>query len=138
VIQGVTAMAGLLLLQMLVARGRRRFKAIERTVDHPPLLLMAGTQILWENMRRGQITQDDLWAQLREANVINLDTVRAVVLETTGDINVLHGEKGDTKLDAAMLSGVLGNEHLPEVAQALTECNQSPPYRAHERFPSLL
>lgn len=132
VIQGITAITGLFVLQMLVAIGRRRFKAVERTVDHPPLLLMAGTRILWDNMRRAQITQDDLWAQLREANIINLDTVRAVVLETAGDVTVLHSDKDDAKLDAAMLSGVLGNEQLAEVSQALVDHAQTPPYRANQ------
>ena len=31
-------------------------------------------------------------AKLREANVLDISEVRAVVLETTGDISVLHGE----------------------------------------------
>ena len=30
--------------------------------------------------------------KLREANVLNTNQIRAVVLETTGDISVLHGE----------------------------------------------
>ena len=130
-LQGIIALAALLGFQALVAALRRWFRWFERAIDHSPLLLMAGTEVIWENMRRGQITQDDLWAQLRQANVVNMDTVRAVVLETTGEINVLHGERGDTKLDPELLSGVVGGERLPEVAKALNERQQRPPYHAN-------
>ena len=39
-----------------------------------------------------RVAESDLFAKLREANVLELNQVRAVVLETTGDISVLHGD----------------------------------------------
>ena len=38
------------------------------------------------------MARSDLVAKLREANVLDLKQVRAVVLETTGDVSVLHGD----------------------------------------------
>ncbi len=50
---------------------------------------MAGNRFLDENLRR---TEDDVRAKVREADVQNYDQVLAVVLETTGDISVGHGD----------------------------------------------
>lgn len=36
--------------------------------------------------------------KLREANVLDLSQVRAVILETTGDVSVLHGDVCSEKL----------------------------------------
>jgi len=42
---------------------------------------------------------------LREANVVRLSQVKAVVFETTGDISVLH-EKGHGNLNFWLMKGV--------------------------------
>ncbi|MFA9460086.1 DUF421 domain-containing protein [Thiohalorhabdus methylotrophus] len=120
-LNGLVAILGLLTFQGGVAFLRRRYQSIQKGIDHPPLLLMAGTEILWDNMRRGQITQEDLWAQLRGANVNDIDTLRAVVLETTGHITVLHGFGQEEELDPRLLMAVEGREKLPEVARSLNE-----------------
>ena len=52
-------------------------------------------------------THADLVAKLREANVLDFSSVRAVVFEATGDISVLHGEG---PLDERLLAGVQGGE----------------------------
>lgn len=67
---------------------------------------MDGPQILHENLRRARVPETDLIAKLREANVLNLDQVRAVVLETTGDISVLHGGPDGPDLEPTLLTGV--------------------------------
>lgn len=51
--------------------------------------------MLHDNMRKARVTESDLWSKLREANVLNLNQVRAVVFEATGDISVLHGDACD-------------------------------------------
>lgn len=73
-------------------------------VENEPVLLMDGADILDDNMARTRVTRDDLYAKLREANVLNLDQVRAVVLEATGDVSVLHGDEHD--FDPGMLQGL--------------------------------
>jgi uncharacterized membrane protein YcaP (DUF421 family) len=81
---------------------RRRWKWLEDLTSNDPLLLMEDGEFLEENMRDAHITHDELYAKLREANVTHLSQVRAVVLETTGDMNVLHGEE----LQRDLLTGV--------------------------------
>ena len=46
-------------------------------------------------------------AKLREANVFELSEVKAVVLETTGDISVLHSDS-KKKIEDCLLEGVKG------------------------------
>jgi uncharacterized membrane protein YcaP (DUF421 family) len=67
---------------------------------------------LHENLRRANVTEDDLRAKLREANVLTWDQVRAVVLETTGGISVLHTDDPDTRLEPELLENVRGAERL--------------------------
>lgn len=38
------------------------------------------------------MSEDDLLAKLREANIVQLSEVKAIILETTGDVSVIHGE----------------------------------------------
>lgn len=103
--RGVTGVAVLFLLQGVVARLRVRGLA-DGIVDNRPLLLMDGPRVLEDNMRSAMITESDLRAKLREANVIRLSQVRAVVLEATGDISVLHTGDSETALEDALLEGV--------------------------------
>ena len=105
--QGGTAIAGLLVLTALVAWVQRKSKWVDQMVSNEPLLLMDGKNILQENLAAARVSEDQLIAKLREANVIRFEQVKAVVLETTGDISVLHNQ-GDEKIDleSRLLQGV--------------------------------
>ena len=104
---GIIALATIIGAQRLVAR-LRRSGSLEQVVDNTPLLLMDGSRVLEANMAKARVTKADPRAKLREANALDLDSVRAVVLETTGDISVLHG----SHLDPSLLEGVIGAERL--------------------------
>ncbi len=107
-VDGLVAAATLLALQATIAVARSRSGA-GRVVDNQPLLLMAGDRMLEDNMRAARVTADDVRAKLRAANVHAYDEVLAVVLETTGDISVLHG---DGPLDTDVLVDVRGTDAL--------------------------
>lgn len=104
-LEGAVGLSSVYLLQGLMAF-LRKFKPIRDLVDNDPLLLMDGKEILWNNLKKAHVTEDDIRAKLREANVIQLDEVLAVVFETTGDIAVLHATKGEKKLEPWLLKGV--------------------------------
>jgi len=96
--EGVVGIAAIYVLQLFVAI-LRRFKIVQNAVDNGPLMLMDGQTILHENLKRARVTEADLRSKLREANVIRLKEVRAVVFEATGDISVLHTDKDDEELE---------------------------------------
>lgn len=103
VVDGAVAVASLLLTQALVSWLRARYGNLEQALDNTPLLLMDGPTMLEDNLRRARVTERDVFAKLREANVTRLRDVRAVVLETTGDISVLHGSHD---VDPMILDGL--------------------------------
>ncbi|MFB6230366.1 MAG: YetF domain-containing protein, partial [Salinibacter sp.] len=53
------------------------------------LLFLDGPEVLSDNLRPRNMTEADLRAKLHEANVTRLEQVRAVVMESTGDVPVL-------------------------------------------------
>lgn len=96
----------------------RSMAKAESVLDNQPLLLMHGENILDENMRTANVTRADLIAKLREANVVRMSQVLAVVFETTGDISVLHAERSDEHLEPVLLEGVVGRQRFETSADS--------------------
>lgn len=88
-LQGAVGLAAVYILQLLAA-SLREYNFFQKLVDNEPVLLMKGDEILYDNLKKSKVTVSDLRAKLREANVLELSQVRAVVFEATGDITVLH------------------------------------------------
>lgn len=105
-LQGMAALVGLFVAQRLYQRWR--LHGGDRLVDNDPVLLMRGQAVQWRALHTSGVTIDDLRAKLREANVVHYDQVRAVVLESTGDIAVLHGSDDGQRLDPDLLADVDG------------------------------
>lgn len=84
----------------------RRYKPFRQAIDNTPLLLMHNTEILYDNLKKARVTEGDLRAKLREANVTEYSHIQAVVFETTGDITVLHNESMNENLKAWLLKNV--------------------------------
>lgn len=105
--QGLAGLATLFVAQRVISVLRRRFDRFHRAIDNSPLLLMDGERILKANLAKARVTEDDLRAKLREANVHNFSQVRAVVFEGTGDISVLHhASQGDPDFEPWLLDDV--------------------------------
>ncbi|HNP68814.1 MAG TPA: DUF421 domain-containing protein [Aequorivita sp.] len=104
-LQGVVGLAAVYVLQISVAM-MRRFKFVQKLIDNEPLLLMDGKEILHNNLKKARVTEADLRSKLREANVLELSQVRAVIFECTGDIAVLHTKDEDVEVEDWLLRGV--------------------------------
>tara|TARA_R110002111_G_scaffold254330_1_gene319925 strand:+ start:7735 stop:8244 length:510 start_codon:yes stop_codon:yes gene_type:complete len=87
---GIIGLVLIYSLQMVVAAARH-YKPIRNLVDNKPTLLMQNGKLIKNNLKKCKVTESDVKAKLREANVIQLSEVKAVVFESTGDISVLHG-----------------------------------------------
>lgn len=111
-VQGIVGLASLFAIQSIVSVLRNQSGRVRRAVDNTPLLLMAGDEVIEENLREARMTRDDLRAKLREANVIRRDQIRAVVMESTGDVSVLHAPPDGPPLDLDVLRNVKGTERL--------------------------
>lgn len=101
-LQALAAMASLFAAQYCVSRLRQWSRRLDTLVQNTPTLLMKDGVILHDALRRTRVAEEDLIAKLREANALEISSVRAVVLETTGNISVLHGDH----VDDALFKGV--------------------------------
>ena len=104
-LQGVVGMAAVYILQISVAI-IRRFKIVQKIIENEPFHIMVGKKILHENLRKARVTEADLRSKLREANVLELSQVRAVIFECTGDIAVLHSKDENVEVEDWLLDGV--------------------------------
>lgn len=106
---GVLALTTLLILQALTGEGRR-FGLIRGVVSSPAVVLMAGAQMLTDNLAKSHVDHEEVIAKLRSAGVRNRGEVACVILESTGQISVIR--RGEP-IDEDLLAGVIGADHIP-------------------------
>lgn len=106
-LKGTVALAGIVAFQSFFAFLVRRSDAFKNICTNDPVLLMDKGKILYENLAKTNVGEGDLIAKLREANVIHFSEVLAVVLESTGDMSVLHTSE-NKELMPKILDGVKG------------------------------
>ncbi|UVI40354.1 DUF421 domain-containing protein [Qipengyuania spongiae] len=99
--QALSAQGALFFVQWLTARIRKNSDAFEKLSQNTPVLLMRNGEFIEEALKQTRVSKSDVIAKLREANVLDYAQIRAVVLETTGDVSVLHGDS----LQDALLKG---------------------------------
>ncbi|MXP47124.1 DUF421 domain-containing protein [Altererythrobacter luteolus] len=97
------AMLALFVFQNISSRLRKSSDKVESAMQNDPVLLMKDGKICHEALKAERVAQSDLIAKLREANALEFSKIRAVVLETTGDVSVLHG---DTEVDTRLTENV--------------------------------
>ena len=99
---GMVALAAIILFQVLFAIIQRFSDSFRKIATNEPVLLMSDGKILYDNLRKTNLHESELIAKLREANVLQFSEVRAAVLESTGDVSVLH-TNDDIKLESRLL-----------------------------------
>lgn len=107
ILKGAVALAGVVTFQSIFSFLVRKSDYLRKLLSNEPIILMYYGEILDKNLAKANISRDELIAKLREANALNFDEVLAVVLETTGDMSVLHSSKEDVLLKD-VLKGVRG------------------------------
>ena len=101
-LQAMVAIAGVFLIQWLLAKARQKSEGFKNIIANEPVLLMERGRFLEEAMAATRVSRANLLEKLRLDGVTNLGDVRAVVLETTGDISVIRGDR----IDDVMMEGV--------------------------------
>ncbi|MDT7829052.1 DUF421 domain-containing protein [Pricia sp. S334] len=99
------SLALLAFLQVLFAKILSSSDKVENLATNTPILLMKDGEIFEKNLNKALVSRADLMGKLREANVLQLSEVRAVVFETTGDISVLHTTE-NTELEEVIMEDV--------------------------------
>lgn len=91
------------LLQLSSSWLKTRSKLFSKIVENSPTIIMKDGNISHKALKKVNMSEADLIAKLREANVLDPKRVKAVVFESTGDVSVLHGDD-DEKLSDFLLS----------------------------------
>ena len=96
--QSLAAQAALFFVQWSTAQLRQSSDTVETAMQNAPIFLMRDGEFCEDALDETRVAKSDVIAKLREANALELSKVRAVVLETTGDVSVLHGDRIDERL----------------------------------------
>lgn len=105
---GVIALVTLFGIQSVVAWLRNNTR-LGTLVDNAPILLVRDGRILGDNLRRAHVSEEDLIDDLRSSGVASIDTVAAVVLERSGRVSVIQGDR----VDPTLLRNVSGKDAEP-------------------------
>ena len=87
--QGVTALALLIVLQLINTAIAVRWPAYQRLIKARPTLLLYRGEFLTDVMKRQRVTEEEILAAMRQQGVAEPAQVDAVVLETEGSLSVL-------------------------------------------------
>lgn len=101
-IQAMAGIAGVFLVQWLLAKARLQSDGFQNLIKNKPILLMEDGKFLEKAMSESRVSRSSIVEKLRSANISDTSEVHAVVLETTGDISVMHGDG----FDKSLLEGV--------------------------------
>ncbi|WP_124981038.1 DUF421 domain-containing protein [Nonlabens xiamenensis] len=112
ILKGAITLFAIIAFQTLFSLLVRKMDWFKKLFTNDPQLLMIDGKILYDNLKRCNVGEGDLIAKLREANVHDYNEVRAAVLESTGDVSILHN-KDNKQLHQDLLSGVdMSHQHL--------------------------
>ena len=101
-IQSLTAIGGVFLVQWLLAKARLSSDVFQSLIRNKPILLMKDGEFIDAAMAATRVSRSSIMEKLRAANVSSTSQVKAVVLETTGNISVMQRED----FDEGLLEGV--------------------------------
>jgi uncharacterized membrane protein YcaP (DUF421 family) len=86
---GIVGLTALVALQRFIAYASSRSRRFYRITTNTPRLLYDGSHFLDDNLNDERITREDVMAKIRQSGHPNLESVAAVVLETTGNVAVI-------------------------------------------------
>ncbi len=92
--EGVAALTTLVALQWTVAFVAARSERFYGLITNTPRLLYENSRFLEKNLLDERVARSEVVAKIRKAGHLSPDSVRAVVLETTGDVTVLSSAGG--------------------------------------------
>ena len=105
VVEGLLALTVLVALAAATSFLASRSRGFRTLIKSQPTLLVYDGDYLRANMRRERIAEVEIAAVMRNHGVHDLADVKAMVLETEGDISVLRRD-GDGKAGSLSISGI--------------------------------
>lgn len=89
VAEGGVALIIIIALQYLLAYFAKKSKTMEKAINSTPTLLFYNGEFLKDAMEKDLITEEEIYAEVRQYRLENMDDVRAVVMELNGEMTVV-------------------------------------------------
>lgn len=97
-VEGLAALLLLILLQYAITWMSVRSPAFNRVIKAEPAMLFFRGTFLYASMKRERVTRDEVLAAIRDAGILSLSGVEAVVLGSSGDLAVVPRAAGDAPI----------------------------------------
>lgn len=104
-LEGVVALAVLILFQFAITWLSVRSRAISKLVKTQPTLLLQDGAFIEDAMKSVRVTKDEVRAAVRQQGLGGLEGVSAVVMETDGNLSVISKDKRGS---SSALEGISG------------------------------
>jgi uncharacterized membrane protein YcaP (DUF421 family) len=105
ILKGAIVFATITLIQTIISFARTKSKTFHNIINNNPCLVMYKGEPVEAGLKKVRINETELIAKLREQGVTQIDDVRAVVMETTGDVSVM-SRTDEAPFDLKLLKGV--------------------------------
>ena len=92
--EGIAAVAIIIGLQYLLAKIARESPMMERLINSRPTLLFYDGRFLDEALSKEMVTQEEVYAAVRNFRIENMGDVKAVVMELNGELTVVKNTLG--------------------------------------------
>lgn len=88
-VDGAIALAIIIALQFVLAYVAMKSKPMEKLINSRPTLLFYEGHFLEEQMAKDVVTKEEVYAAVREFRLLNIEDVKAVVMELNGELTVI-------------------------------------------------
>ena len=87
-VNGLVPMLTVMALELILSHMALKSIRLRKLLCGKPVILIDNGKIIQENLRRTQVTLDELSGHLREKDVLDIQTVQFAILETNGNLSV--------------------------------------------------
>ncbi len=92
-LDGLLAFFLLIFLQYSITWLSVRYKKVKQVITSDPTLLVYKGEVLHGTLKKERITLEEIYVAARQQGLLKLDDIHAVVLETTGSLNIIPNGK---------------------------------------------
>lgn len=88
-LDGIAGMGALIGLQYIVAKFAVKSDVFKKIIKSTPSLVYYEGEYLYKNMNKQRLTKEDILEQIRIKKGVTSDKVKAVILETNGNLSII-------------------------------------------------
>ena len=111
-VEGIAALATLIVIQLVLAELAVRSPMAERLINGEPTLLLSHGKFIHTALRKERVTEEEVRAAIREKGVTRVEDVDAVIMENDGSLSVAWESKKPG--ESSLVDAKVPKEHRAE------------------------